>query len=69
MFYISKYLFNTLAENDIFQRAQEVNAEKLFVLRQRRLVWCPVYKVLNHTIELDLTSNLIHIVSESKSIL
>ena len=48
MFYISKYLFNTLAENDIFQRAQEVNAEKLFVLKHRRLVWCPVYKVLNY---------------------
>jgi len=25
-------------------RPKEVNAEKLFVLKQRRLVWCPVYK-------------------------
>ena len=31
--------------SNIIQRPTEVNAEKFFVLKQRRLVWCPVYKV------------------------
>ena len=29
----------------MFQRANKVNAERLFVLKKRRILWCPVYKV------------------------